>query len=186
MSPLAGLLATTVLGLTLAGCGLHDPYNHSLNEPAVTAAPTQRAPTTSVPARSPTPGAVAPPRSGAAAILYRYAQTYGDLTPATAARRQRTLAALATGALEQQLRASISRAAELAERALPPGGSSAAVVESAEVGPVSGGRRRGVAILSQRLPTPGGAPGPPLTTVYVAQLERTVSGWRVASFVALP
>jgi hypothetical protein len=100
--------------------------------------------------------------------------------------RQRALAAMATGVLEQQLRASIPRAALLTERALPPRASTTAVVQSAEVGPARRGRCTGVAILSERLSIARGSPGLPLTTVYFAILEHTRDGWRVASFEAVP
>jgi hypothetical protein len=182
-------LAATLVPVAIAGCGL-DPY---ASRPATRATTTARAPAPgNVRARAgPTviaAGAVvrapAPGDGSSAAVLYRFAHTYGNVSSGSVVRQQRALLSLASGAFAVALRAGERIAQEEAVRALPAGARLQSTVASLQLAPRVGAEQRGVVILEQHLLSARGAGGVPVMIVFLAAMLKTAGGWRVTTFTA--
>lgn len=180
----------TALVLTLAGCGLDDPYT---NPDADTTTPTQPArdaqgpPDTLTGATTTVPDTIRD-RDEATRVAVDYAITQATWTPDTWISQQQRLRDLSTGQardeldrgtpLDEQAQAiadarSTSRATFLAadyERGRPPTSERATVVVVLRV--VAGGEGRQDTY--------------PEHTINRAKLTRTPAGWRVSSYVTLP
>ena len=171
-------LTLVALAALLTGCGLSDPYN------AQTSTPTRRTPiTVSTGIVVLTPQAPpAGPRNSPQAVLYRFAQLYGNISAGRAWQRQRELERLATGPLAHQLAASKAAARVLVERAMPDGARTTGTVISAQLAPRRHHSDTGVAILQERLKTSTGVVGDATTSVFLATLTNTSRGWRVSTF----
>jgi hypothetical protein len=182
-------LAAGAVVLASSGCAL-DPYaTRSPNPlPATThanaAASTRARAGPAFPAASTALALPAAGDKGPAAVLYRFAQTYGDVSPHTVAGQLRALSRLAVGALAAQLNASERTARLQAIRAMPDGARLQSTIASLQLAPRAGARQRGVVILEQQLVTAGRTVGVPVTTVFLAGMLKTGAGWRVATFTA--
>jgi hypothetical protein len=194
------LPAAVALALTLAGCGLTDPYTgqHSSatsTSPAVSTSSTST--TTTVPNADPAPerGGTIPNASQAAqnrpaenaarstprAALERYADLDINWTAATVARGQRQLAAISVGqARAQALQAAAAYGRDSTLQASRVANSGTVIAIAPGQGPAVG---PWVIVTRETTTGQGEYAGlPPTDHITVAQLEHTSAGWIVSSW----
>lgn len=189
-SPLTRLIAAALVVVSLAGCGLSDPYQqHTATRAtataAVTASPDQADPAperggtisrsagAAQSALAPTAG-LATPR----AALERYAQIYLNWNARNVVGVQRRLASISLGqarAQALQAAASAARDSELTAGQLANHGQVIALAPGQ-----AGAAGRWVIVTSEQTTGPGDYQGlPPTLHIIYAQLTRTQSGWIV-------
>lgn len=173
-----------LLVVALAGC--EDPYAHDRAQPA-------QAPQSVSPSDSARPGPPASPIAPAPALATTSARRAARLFAARwinwdwqhAARQQRALARLATGALAQQLRANAASARIDATFARDRPGSRGTVVVTALQ--ANGSQARGIVVTHEQGLADGHAPlGGLRYRVYVARLRRAPGGWEVSAWQPQP
>jgi hypothetical protein len=178
-------LATVAMLIASGGCAL-DPYaKPAPKTPAATSATT--APGRALAQPELTARVVAAPSRGdrgPAAVLYRFATAYGNVSPRTVARQERALAQLAAGPLATQLATEAHAARAQSIRALPGGARVSSTISSLQLAPRAGSQQHGVVILEERLVTDRGVIGLPVTTVFLAGLLDQGGRWQVTSFTA--
>ena len=174
MSRPAALLACAC---ALTGCGIRNPDAPSAAKPHPNAKSAGgRPPPTSTRRASST---------SAAGVLTAFATAYASTSRASVVNQQRTLVALATPALADQLRQHAAEAILDAQRAMPAGAELTGHVISLQLRPGTT-TRRGVAVIQQVLTRAGRALENPFTTVFIAIVTRAGRRWQVASFTPQP
>lgn len=204
------LTLIAVIAVTLAGCGIHDPY---LSASATTASTARVSSTTGpsvtrsgpTPAADPddtdpddtdpddtdpapdtprmaTPGAVGSPHN----VAYKFALAYTNISAAKLTPRLRTLTSLATRDYAQKLHSSAAKSALQVLRGLPPGGRMVAQIIDIELSARQGSFEHGTVTLQQALVQPGKADEQPFASTYVLDLLQSRGTWRVADFGAQP
>jgi hypothetical protein len=188
MSPRARthILLAALLVVALAGCA--DPYERDRTQPAPEPAPRPASPTDN--ARPGPPAApFTPPLVRAAAPARRAARSFAEAWInwdwQHAARQQRALARLATGALAQQLRANAVSARINATLARDRPGSRGSVVTTALR--ASNAQADGIVVTHEQSLTDGHtALGGLRYRVYVVRLRRATGAWEVSAWQQQP
>jgi len=127
------------------------------------------------------------PAGSASAVLYRYAQLYGNLcscshAPATL----NELAALATPDLAAQLRHAAISAQAAITHGLPQPAQAVGTIASVDLYPARAGTQTGLVVLAERTTIARQGTTAPAPVPYTVHLALTSGGWRVASFQPVP
>jgi hypothetical protein len=174
MSRAAVLLACAC---ALTGCGIRNPDAPPPTKPHPNAK--------SAGGQPPPTGASPGPSTSGAAVLTAFATAYASTSRASVVSQQRTLVALATPALADQLRQHAAQAILDAQRAMPSGAQLTGHVISLQLW-LGTTTRRGVIVIQQVLTRAGQALENPFTTVFLAVVTRAGTRWQVASFTPEP
>jgi hypothetical protein len=150
------LISTCAAALMTAGCGLSDPYSGD-RHPATAARP-----------------AAPPSTAGPQQALQRFGRLWVNWRSRTLARNRRDLASLATGDLLPVLTDDAKRAAEAKSG---PGWQSTGTVEGVMMR--SGGR---ALVVTQETAARENGDGQSGYVVYLARVESTSDGWKVAEW----
>jgi hypothetical protein len=155
-----------VMGATLMGCGLHDPYSQK----------PQKGPATShgtAAQMRPSPQESLPRGSDATGIVARYATIWVNWSATTLPRERAELLALATGPLADELRREIAQAVKTQLREV-----SQSYSHGKYIGAIAlhGGR---VIVVTYEEVAPLGGQAHASYHVYLARTEHTAQGWKL-------